>query len=619
MRRQRTPNRKVGDIGPSQLMYAYGVGSIVELPNLSAMVMGLDDWPHKHSREITEVRLLEAIQHELGPQVERMLTPPVTPESSGFAPDPLDAAANVGVPVAPFPRWMVCPMCQLLAPTGSDLFELKTDAYRADRNRYVHRNCSRSRRPPVVVPARFLMACDAGHLDDFPWVTFVHRGDTDCAYQLRLYELGASGEVADIQVECVTCESKRRMAEAFTEQGRGELSACTARWPHLRVSDDEGCDRDARPILLGASNSWFPLQRSALFIPSAVDKLGRLVEEHWGVLEKAQSPEIVGAFRGIGQLKAFADYTDEDVWEAIQARTAGGDAEDGGGVNLRQPEWSVFAHPDPELNGRDFRVSVEEPPTGYGHLIEKVVLVERLREVNALIGFARIGYPGDMGDDDEFPPEQRAPLCRGAAPWVPATEVRGEGVFIQFSEDAIEGWLDTVAALDDEFFATHRAWRQLRNLDPDERYPGLRYVLLHSFAHALIRQLSLECGYSTASVRERIYSQPADDGEAMAGVLLYTAASDSEGTLGGLVSLGRPERLGHHIGQALEGLRLCASDPLCAEHRVDRTGLTIHAAACHACLFAPETSCERGNRYLDRSVLVETVDRSDFAFFGRQA
>ena len=140
--------------------------------------------------------------------------------------------------------------------------------------------------------------------------------------------------------------------------------------------------------------------------------------------------------------------------------------------------------------------------------------------------------------------------------------------------------------------------------------------VLERFAHALMRQLSLECGYTTASLRERIYSRPpGEDAEPMAGVLIYTAAADSEGTLGGLVSLGVPQLLSRHLEQALEGMRLCASDPLCAEHHPYRDGLTLHGAACHACLFAPETSCERGNKYLDRSVLVPTVERDDVAFF----
>lgn len=101
----------------------------------------------------------------------------------------------------------------------------------------------------------------------------------------------------------------------------------------------------------------------------------------------------------------------------------------------------------------------------------------------------------------------------------------------------------------------------------------------------------------------------------MAGLLIYTAAPDSEGTLGGLVSLGEPQTLGRHIAQAFEIAHLCANDPLCAEHRPSVQGQTLHAAACHACLFAPETACERGNRYLDRSTLVKTVEISDLTFF----
>lgn len=142
-------------------------------------------------------------------------------------------------------------------------------------------------------------------------------------------------------------------------------------------------------------------------------------------------------------------------------------------------------------------------------------------------------------------------------------------------------------------------------------------MLLHSFAHALIRQFALECGYTVASIRERIYAlPPTDDDGPMAGVLLYTAAPDSEGTLGGLVSLGAPQLLGRHIAAALDGMRLCASDPLCAEHVPLMEPQSLHGAACHACLFAPETSCERGNKYLDRSLLVPTVDREDLSFFG---
>jgi hypothetical protein len=233
------------------------------------------------------------------------------------------------------------------------------------------------------------------------------------------------------------------------------------------------------------------------------------------------------------------------------------------------------------------------------------------------VGFTRIESPSDYDNPTAFPPTQRARLSRSDPTWVPASEIRGEGLFFHFNEGRIREWLSRVAARDALFLEAHRSWRSARRLEPpDEFYPGLRFVLLHSFAHALIRQFSVECGYTTASLRERIYSRdPGGDEPEMAGVLIYTAAPDSEGTLGGLVSLGRPETLERHLDQALDNVRLCASDPLCAEHHPYRDGVTLHAASCHACLFAPETSCERGNKYLDRAVLAATVESLDLAFF----
>ena len=315
-------------------------------------------------------------------------------------------------------------------------------------------------------------------------------------------------------------------------------------------------------------------------------------------------------------LRGMASYSEEQIWQAVENKKSGSDAGEDEASDLRDPEWRVFSNPDPSLNSRDFKLRVVDPPKNYQHVFEKVVLAERLREVRALIGFTRIESPGDYSDLDDFPKEQRVALSRKTPRWVPTSAVRGEGVFLHFSESAIQAWLEMTGSLDADFFEAHRRWRTARGLKPNEGYPTLRYVLLHSLAHALIRQFSLECGYTTASIRERIYSRPAGTNqEPMAGILLYTAAPDSEGTLGGLVSLGEPTILGRHLDQALESIRLCASDPLCAEHHPYRDSLTLHGAACHACLFLPETSCERGNKYLDRSVLVKTVEKESLAFF----
>jgi hypothetical protein len=147
-------------------------------------------------------------------------------------------------------------------------------------------------------------------------------------------------------------------------------------------------------------------------------------------------------------------------------------------------------------------------------------------------------------------------------------------------------------------------------------FPGIRYVVLHSLSHALITELGIRCGYSAASVRERIYCSAEQQGNApMAGVLLTTSTPDSEGSLGGLVSLGEETELGAILGLALQRVQLCAADPLCSRHD-PTTDASLHAAACHSCLFVPETSCERGNRYLDRGTLVDTATTSGSALFG---
>ncbi len=608
---------RVGELTPSQVLFTYGIGAIVDLPYISTIVMGLDDWEHPYPIVIGEERLLQVVRTILGPQVARLLAPPEAPEQIG-PPNPFDESHTIGVPVAAFPRWMLCPRCRSLASLDSGLFQLKADLYRADKTRYVHVNCSSAGSPPPVVPARFLVACRYGHLDDFPWVRFVH-GEVPCKARLKLRELGVSGEAADIQVICETCNKQKRMADAFGAEGAKNLPECNGRYPHLRSYDRDKCQAQSRAILLGASNSWFPLVLSALAVPDAVDRLGQLVEEYWHILEKVTSQQNIELLRHIGQLGHFVAFSDAQIWEKVESKkNASRLDEDASPPSLKTPEWQVLSNPAVAPSARDFKVTPVSPPTGYEHVLRQVVLVERLREVQALIGYTRIESPGDFDDMIELPQERRAPLSRKRPAWVPAAEVRGEGIFIEFREDAIRNWIGGRAQRihDRIFMEAHMQWRKARHMeDVMSSYPGLRYVLLHSFAHALMRQLTLECGYTAASIRERIYSLPPESEYGpMAGILLYTAAPDSEGTLGGLVGLGLPEQLGRHIEGALEQMRSCTSDPLCAEH----TSLqehSLHEAACHACLFLPETSCERGNKYLDRSVLVPTVDRTNLAFF----
>ena len=288
-------------------------------------------------------------------------------------------------------------------------------------------------------------------------------------------------------------------------------------------------------------------------------------------------------------------------------------------TDLKIAEWHALTAPLLAKASRDFTVRRVAAPNGYTGLFEDAVLLERLREVRALLAFTRIESKGDFAAATTEDDGRATPLGRNPPEWLPVSEVRGEGVFLRFKESALQAWENNagVKALDQEFLGAHAQWRRLRKQNPPTGgYPGIRYVLIHSLAHALMRQIALECGYTAASVRERIYCKGVGEADGpMAGLMIYTAASDSEGTLGGLVQLGEPQALGRLLGQAFEEMRICGSDPLCAEHSPSGDGRGVHGACCHSCLFAPETSCEKGNRFLDRTTLVGTFAAKGAEYF----
>ena len=612
---------RVGEVRPSQLLYTHGIGMVIDLQQASVMVLGTDDWDYDDTTPIVEDRLLSAVRQELGHQVQELRIPPRATDSQ-----PDRAAQRIGVPVVAFPRWLVCPYCRLLAPIASGLFRLTAPSFRPEEVGFVHDNCSKWKKP-VALPVRFLVACEQGHLDDFPWVEYVHR-ESPCANPLlEMIDDGATGQVASVSVRCRSCQQKRSMIDAFGDSASASIETCSGRWPHLRTFAAEPCDSTPKPILLGASNIWFPRVFSTLAIPKAEDDLGKLIEQHLDHLADVQSESELTGYRRAKkqQLRALKEYSDSEIWEALEARRRIGDGDEGTAINIKLPEWEAFLSPASHVPSKDFQLRDVGVPAKYAHQIESVVLAERLREVRAFIGFNRLRSANDFGDISGVVGSERlAPLGKSPSEWVPASDVRGEGMFIRFRESVLNEWEKSVfSSTRGQEFAEARKRRLLnRELYDQATHEDLglmRRTLLHTFSHALMRALSLESGYALSSLTERIYSMPPTEIDGpMAGVLIYTAASDSEGTLGGLVRLGETEQLGHAIDRAMSDMSICASDPLCAEHPPDvNDGRELHGAACHACLFAPETSCEMGNQWLDRTVLVETFCQQSIEFFPR--
>ena len=608
----------VGEVRPSQLLWTYGPGALIDLPSLSVVTLGTDRWEKERCLPIEEARLLAAVRRVLGAQVDSLRMPPFKKkENTGQR----TAEDYIGVPVRPFPRWLRCVKCGLLSEYDIGLFKLKESWNRPELTRFVHKDCKGSKgdqpaRDADAVPARFLVACRNGHLDDFPWHYFVHKGPSGCKGTLRFFESGASLQTENLWVKCDGCGAARNMAHAFGRLGKENLPGCRGRHAHLDTYDEE-CEEDARAVLLGATNSWFPITLSALAIPLADDPVSQLVADDWETFEDLESAAdvklTVKLLKKKGLLPGIEKYTSEEILAVIKRKKSGVVDEAVSEADIKEPEWKVLTSPNPPTDYPHFMSSTVEPPKRYEKWLSGVLLLERLREVNALLGFTRVEAPEETSNPDERPP--MADLCREKPEWVPANQVHGEGIFLRFEESVLEEWemRAGVQSVDRKLFNGHRGWRNSRKLDPNEGYPGVRYAMLHTFAHLLIRELALECGYNAASIRERIYADV--EGELpQAGILIYTAAADSDGTLGGLVDLGKPENLGRLMEQALNRARICSSDPLCSEHDPEKDR-SLHAAACHACSFVAETSCEKGNRYLDRSLLVPTLDRANAAFF----
>ena len=613
--REKSP---VGQVRPSQILWTYGPGALIDLPSLSVVTMGVDLWQEDQCIQIEEARLLSAVRNVLGPQVESLRVPPFQ-QSERI--DPNSAEALIGVPVRPFPRWLRCVKCGLLSEFDLGLFKLKEDRYRPENTRFVHEACKGSRgslpaKDADAVPARFLLACRNGHLDDFPWHYFVHSGPSGCTGTLRFFESGASLQTENLWVKCDECGASRNMAHAFGKSGRENLPRCRGRHPHLDRYDGD-CAKQARAVLLGATNSWFPITLSALAIPLARDKVFQSVRDGWDYFEDLGSEsEVAVAVKTLkksGALPGIDKHSTATIWATVQAVQAGEPESHVAEQDIKGPEWEVLTAPSPPTDWPHFLSKPVAVPKGFETQISGVLLLERLREVNALLGFTRVEAPEESSDPHERP--EMASLFSSEATWVPAGQVHGEGIFIRFREEALRNWeqSESVRARDAKLVSGHQGWRNARRLDPTEGYPGARFVLLHTVAHLLIRELALECGYNAAGIRERIYADTGGE-KPQAGILVYTAAADSDGTLGGLVDLGSPENLDRLLAQALSRAEVCSSDPLCAEHEPgnDRS---LHAASCHACSFVSETSCERGNRYIDRAFVVPTLETAGAAFF----
>ena len=624
-----------------QIIAPFGPGSIyTDRRGTPHVVCGLDHW-FKHWDQVHGLRPcqdrgeFERFEPRLAVllRVNRFCAPPdFRTTRSGQTRPP---NAHLYTPALRFPRW-----------------------YRNTRTGEMRRfNLSTQRIAPVPgggrwMPVRFIAVCPAGHLCEFPWKEWIGctcPGDGS----LNLTDRGGS-ELTSIRIQCRTCpegspgHQGKSLANTTIkpDESAGEQSSfqsaginCPGDRPWLGDGANEPCNRPLVGALINQTNIYFPKTISAILLPDLqehddfVTQIRNEIEQDpgtcgiartlWNMNNRVGAVALVQASlqtRGITRQAADVTRALESLLAPTATLVAHGPAPavpESELLAFRRAEFNVLkAEVNDPFRIPNLRVIPSQAPADLAGWFEKVNLVERLRETRVFYGFDRLQpNPGSLTDMPDSAMTQlfREPPNQPQERWLPAIEVFGEGIYLELREDRVRQWQDgnqywLQERLSDQFvMRLADVFQTLPPLGAADRIWASRYLLVHSLAHVLINQFVFECGYSTASLRERLYVS-ADANAPMAGILIYTAAGDSEGTLGGLVCLGRQKRLGPVVRRALSRASWCSADPVCSENLGGQGSRLANLAACHACILLPETSCETVNQGLDRAMIVGTAD-----------
>lgn len=567
---------RIGEIRPNQLITTFGPGAIHDAVKDSVTILDINYWGDEGKR-INDGRLASyfGVNHFRSPKT-----------SDGN-----------DLPVVSFPYFHVCSNVKC-----NNLFDIRKKLDIPIYNKL-------GPRCPIcgyqAYPSRFVVACNEGHLDDFPWNWWVHRGKTNCNGDLKLYSTGWTSTLGEIIVEC-SCGAKRSMSgstekDEFVNNGY----RCTGHHPHRPKARNEKCNSlEIYPSQRGASNIYFPVIRSAISIPPWTNPLYTLLDDHY--------VRIIDYRRDFGEegvSKVFNNYFSEkytrtEFDRALKVR----EEKIKEFIEIKEMEYKAFVNHNELEYKKDykfFKAFEDEIPSYLKKFFSRVIRIERLREVMVLQGFMRIDPPEPEVDTLN----KMVKLQKTRDNWLPGVEVNGEGIFIEFNKKSIDEWmkLSNIEKLSDNFktlFRTYcdsRGWENAKDRDA-------QYVLLHTFSHMLIKEMSLLSGYSSTAIKERIYSS-----DTMNGILLYTGSSDKDGSLGGLVELGSEENFRKLLKAVLENSLLCTTDPQCTNHDLDVD--TLNGSACHSCSMVSETACENGNRLLDRSLIVPLDGKEGNSFF----
>lgn len=568
----------IGQLRRAQLITTFGCGSTTDMLDYSIIIAGLDDW--RTDKELTI--------HE--PSLERMLK--VKQFKKPLVTENQENITQPDVPAFRFPHYHFCPKCGRL---------MKYWNFVESDNLY----CCDCKPKTKIVPSRFMAACINGHLEDFPYDWWVHHGKIkECPAEkrsdiLRIEFSDETGGLDHIVIKCTACGKQRTMAGCMHPQALKHYY-CRGKRPWLH-SDEEGCKAELRTVQRGASNVYFPVTASALTIPPWSNKLHQEIMNNFDKIEEfLDDPEELKMALKLHFKNILKNYSLEDLTAEISHLNENSTAKYSK-QDLLEDEYKVFCTGDYDKEDDvQFKMMRTNVPDFLKDFIDDVVMVKRLREVLALRGFRRLIPEAPDSEDPRFAgyniEDDCVPLSEEKLNWLPAIEMLGEGIFIRLNENKINDWV----------IKNQQHYTQMKHQLDDSNLEienfSAQYVLLHTLSHLLIRQISLECGYSSASLKERLYSTYPNS-LPMAGILIYTSSSDSDGSLGGLVRNAQPASFERIFRNMLKEASWCASDPICIQSKAQGYN-SLNYAACHACTLLPETSCEIRNCLLDRAAII---------------
>jgi len=615
----------------AQLIAPFGVGAMMVVQDGTSIISGgLDHWYEyedgtKDSQRIDdkEFRVEEwRLQQLLN--VDHFRLPP------DFR-DVREAVPNkwLGVPFLRFPQWHFCTGCKILIQQPLTA-----------RGKIKCPECEEKKRRRYLAQVPFVAMCDRGHLQDFPWREWVHRSvRPSCQDTMRIVATGGSS-LGDQKVKC-SCGMERSLAQITdAEQLSKNLDKegvpyfCLGKRPWLGIEKSSSCDRSLRGSLRSASNLYYADVRSAIYLPrgnsSVPSELVSLLEEpplsSLFNLISSMGQEVTPQILRGQQAQLLQRFSDAAIRGAIQinaSRSAKGTdlpeakvKSDDQETAFRREEFDILRQPREEELLIIRASNVGKYGFSFNMYFSRIMLVSKLRETRALAGFTRV-----LPENDLLSLEERKTMLRLSPPdgednWIPAYVVYGEGIFLELNEQ----WLQTWEQREDVIQRVTPLVRRYEQLEQNKKVRkkpiGPRFVLLHTLSHLVMNRLTFECGYSSAALRERLYVSE-DLDSPMAGLLIYTAAGDSEGTMGGLVRMGQPGNLESVIQQSLTDAQWCSTDPVCMEigTRGGQGPESCNLAACHNCSLVPETACEEFNRFLDRAVIVGKVDDRELGYF----